>query len=89
MEDLILDILSCKSRRAALRCLLASGDDVTGRELARRTGFSHQQALNALSSLVELGVVERRVFGPAHLFRLNWPNKLAVQLARWLNAEAA
>lgn len=58
---------------------MSAGSDVTGRDLARHIGFSHQQAHNALSQLVDLGVVERRVFGPSHLFRL-----IATELTRKL-----
>lgn len=71
MDDAVFEILASPSRREALRYLFASGGDVTGRDLARHIGFSHQQAHNALRQLEEYGLVERKVFGPSHLFRLS------------------
>lgn len=70
MNDRVLDILKSPSRRSALRYFFSTGGEVTGRGLARRIGFSHQQALNALGQLAELGVLERRELLPSYLFRL-------------------
>ncbi|MDD2805356.1 MAG: winged helix-turn-helix domain-containing protein [Elusimicrobiales bacterium] len=70
MDNIVFDILSSKSRRAALKYLFSLGGDATGRDLARHIGYSHQQALNALEQLVSFGLVERRAFGPVYLFRI-------------------
>lgn len=80
MDNIIRNILLSKSRREVLKYLYASGEEITGRELAKRTGFSHQQAHNALRQLISLGIVERRPVGPAYLFRLNLQNLLTKEL---------
>ncbi|MCK5582482.1 MAG: nucleotidyltransferase domain-containing protein [Elusimicrobiales bacterium] len=54
-----------------LRRLYDSEKELTGREIARRSGFSPQQTHNELRALVSLGIVERKIAAPAHLFRLN------------------
>lgn len=65
------DIFGSKSRLEILRCLYDSGEELTGREIARRSGFSHQQTHNELRALVSLGIAERKIAAPAHLFSLN------------------
>lgn len=64
-------IFGRKSRLEILRALYDSGAELTGREVARRSGFSHQQAHNALRELAALGIVERKTAGTAYLFGLN------------------
>ncbi|MCX5784416.1 MAG: nucleotidyltransferase domain-containing protein [Elusimicrobia bacterium] len=64
-------IFGRKSRLEVLRCLYDSGEELTGREIARRSGFSPQQTHNELKALVSLGIAERKIAAPAHLFRLN------------------
>jgi len=82
MDNIVSSILLSKSRREVLKYLHACDTDITGRELARRIGFSHQQTHNALRQLISFGIVERRIFGPAHLFRLNRQNQLTAELHR-------
>lgn len=53
-----------------LRWFYAARSEITGRALAKRIGFSHQQALNALRQLIAFGIVERRVIGASYVFRL-------------------
>lgn len=89
MDNVIRGILNCKSRRKALRCLYAAKDEITGRELGRRIGFSHQQAHNVLHELVAFGIVERRTMGPSHLFRLNLQSAVAAEAVRRLLAGAS
>jgi len=82
-----------KSRLEILRALYDSGTELTGREVARRSGFSHQQAHNALRDLVALGIVERKTAGTAYLFGLNRKHWLITDVAAvifskeksWLN----
>lgn len=64
-------VLGSRSRLELIRCLYAARDGLSGREIARRAGFSHQQIHNELKGLVVLGLVERQVVAPAYLFRLN------------------
>jgi hypothetical protein len=80
----ISDILKSKSRVEVLRRLCFCPDGMTGRALARSTGFSPQQTHNALGQLVDLGLVERRVISPSYLFRLNWANSITVEISRML-----
>ena len=70
MHNVIPWILSSISRRRALKYLFTGAAEATGRNLARHIGFSHQQAHNALRLLEQYGLVEHRIFGPSHLFRL-------------------
>ena len=64
-------IFAGKSRLRMLRCLYDSSRALTGRELARRSGLSPQQAHNVLKGLVAFGIVELTIAAPAHLFILN------------------
>jgi predicted nucleotidyltransferase/DNA-binding transcriptional ArsR family regulator len=70
-HSLIEDVFAGRSRLAVLRCLHASPGALTGREVSRRSGFSHQQAHVALRALTTAGVVESVAAGSARLFRLN------------------
>jgi hypothetical protein len=72
--------LSCGSRVAVLR-VLRDGDDngKSGREIARLAGINHQAAAQALGALGDLGLVERRAWGPKILWRLD--------RRRWLISE--
>lgn len=80
MENIIHNILMSKSRREVLKYLYASEAEITGRELAKRIGFSYQQTHNALHQLIALGIVERRIFPPIHLFRLDREHRLTIAL---------
>ena len=89
---LLDDALSRPSHWKVLRCLHACIQGISGREIARQTGLSHQQAHNALRALAAMGLVERKVVAPAYVFRLNkdhWVFKEALSAifskeARWL-----
>lgn len=70
-QSFIQDIFGRKSRLEVLHCLYNSDKELTGREIARQSGFSHQQTHNELRALVSLGIVERKVVASAYLFRLN------------------
>ena len=70
-HSIVKDIFGRKSRLEVLHCLYDSKKELTGREIARRSGISHQQGHNELKVLVSLGIVQRKIVAPAHLFRLN------------------
>lgn len=64
-------LLGQQSKLEALRCLFSEERALTGREIARRTGFSHPIIHKALRNLEREGVVERNVTPPNYQFRLN------------------
>src|ERR1019366_4944275 len=72
--------LSCGSRVAVLRVLRGAGEvGKSGRSIARAAGINHQAAAQALAALAELGLLERRAWGPKVLWRLD--------RRRWLVSE--
>ncbi|MDO8806342.1 MAG: MarR family transcriptional regulator [Elusimicrobiota bacterium] len=75
-------IFSGKSRIQLLRCLYESSSGLTGREAARRTGLSPQQAHKVLNELAALGIVELTIAAPAHLFTLNRRHWIVTDVAR-------
>lgn len=81
METPLQSVFGSRSRLEVLRCLYEAQEPLSGREIARRTGLSHQQAHNALKSLVSLGVIARRISPPAHLFSLNRSHWIVKELA--------
>jgi predicted transcriptional regulator len=80
MNYIIFEVLASRSRREILKVLYASGIEIPGRVLARETGFSVQQAHNALRQLVSYGVVKCRKFPPTHLFSIDREAPLAVKI---------
>lgn len=81
-QSIIENIFSGKSRIRLLRCLYESASGLTGREIARRTGLSPQQAHKVLNELAALGIVEVKIAGPAHLFTLNLQHWVITDVAR-------
>ena len=72
MQDKFLNgILGQQSKLEALRALAPEGAELTGREIARRTGLSHPIVHKALRDLVAEGIVARKDVPPSHQFRLN------------------
>ncbi|MBI4064618.1 MAG: nucleotidyltransferase domain-containing protein [Elusimicrobia bacterium] len=65
------NILGQRSKVETLRCLFSVDGELTGREIARRTGLSHPIVHKALEDLETEKVVTRRVSPPTHQFRLN------------------
>lgn len=80
METTIRDILGNTFRKRILEHLHSHANELTGRELARQAGFSPQQTHNTLNKLIAAGLVERRICGPTHLFRLNRKSGLAAKI---------
>lgn len=86
-------ILGQRSKLEALRCLFAGREELTGREIARRTGLSHLIIHKALGELEAEGLVERRVALPTHQFKLNRKHWVTAEIlaplfekeATWLN----
>lgn len=59
------------SHVAVLRALIDTATGFSGSEVARVSGMTPLSALKALSSLEELGIVQRQRGGRDHLFTLN------------------
>ncbi|MBI3300044.1 MAG: MarR family transcriptional regulator [Elusimicrobia bacterium] len=70
LTSLLDDILGPSAKLSVLRILFRQ-DDLTGREVARRADLSPRAASQALTRLVEAGVVRRKPAGQAHLFSVN------------------
>lgn len=81
-SPLISRILGHPSRLAVVRCLYGEEEGMSGREIARRVHYSHQQVHNDLKVLVALGVVDKRVVAPAHVFRLNQEHWVVTDILR-------
>ncbi len=92
-QSITQGIFGRKSRLEILQCLYDSGEPLTGREIARRAGFSPQQTHNELKALVSLGITERKIAAPSHLFTLNREHWVVKEVAgiifekekTWLN----
>lgn len=63
-------VLGSRSKISALRVLF-SGDELSGREIARRAALSPRAASLALADLVRAGVLRRRPVGSVHQFAVN------------------
>lgn len=63
-------LLGHYSKVAVLRTLSRVKGTLNGHEVARRSNITPPTAHQALRELEELGVIEREVSGPVHLFRL-------------------
>lgn len=59
------------SNVAVLRALLDTNTGFSGNEVARVAGMNPRSAFKALTSLEELGIVNRQIGGRDHLFSLN------------------
>jgi len=65
------NLFSAPSNVSVLRVLNERVIGITGRETARLTNLTHRTALKSLTSLEELGIVDRITGGRDHLFTLN------------------
>lgn len=68
-ERILEDLLGQKSKVSILRLLLRE-EDLTGREIARRSGLSPRAAQKTLLDLHKKGIVAKKVAGASHLFSL-------------------
>lgn len=59
------------SNVAVLRALLDTNTGFSGNEVARVSGMNPRSAFKALTSLEELGIVNRQIGGRDHIFSLN------------------
>ncbi|MEW6701816.1 MAG: nucleotidyltransferase domain-containing protein [Bacteroidota bacterium] len=59
------------SNVAVLRALLDTNTGFSGNEVARVAGMNPRSAFKALTSLEELGIVNRQIGGRDHIFSLN------------------
>jgi predicted nucleotidyltransferase len=69
-----LDILASKPKLRLLRYLSIHEGTVTGRALAQAAGVEAKRAAEALTDLVNTGVVQRRRVGKAFLYSINRKN---------------
>lgn len=89
-----LDLLASRPTVRILRYLATHGGVHTGRHLAAASGVAVARAAEALSKLVDMGVVQRRRAGRAYLYSLNETSYLVSNLllpvfqaeGRWLEA---
>ncbi len=69
-------ILDRPSKIKILRVLISPGLELTGREVAAEAGIDPAGGARALRELVEIGLLEMRQRGRAHLYRLPQDNLL-------------
>jgi predicted nucleotidyltransferase len=89
-----LDVLASRPAVRILRYLAAHPGEHTGRQVGRSTDVAPSRAAEALSKLVDMGVLQRRAAGRAYLYSLNETNYLVRDVllpafrgeARWLEA---
>ncbi len=74
------DILGSAPKIRILRVLSKHAPALTGRELARRVGYSHTQTNSALAELEMNGLVMKRHLGNANVYSLNDGNLLASRI---------
>lgn len=81
-------VLGSKARIRVVRLLVELPDkEFTGREMARLLGTSHSTVLDALRGLAGGGLVNERVLGRAHVFRVNRDHYLFETLATFFGSE--
>ncbi len=68
------EIFSAYSNIVVIRELRHTRNGFSGREVAKRGGLSAPAAINALSHLESLKIINRRIGGRDHLFTLNFSN---------------
>ena len=71
------EIFSTYSNIAVIRELRFTKNGFTGREIAKRAKLSAPTAINALSNLEALGIVNRQIGGRDHIFTLNFSGYFA------------
>ncbi|MHB9011355.1 MAG: nucleotidyltransferase domain-containing protein, partial [Ignavibacteriaceae bacterium] len=74
------EIFRTWSNVAVLRALLDTNTGFSGNEVARVAGMNPRSAFKALTSLEELGIVNRVVGGRDHIFTLNREHFLVQQI---------
>lgn len=80
--------MGSKARIRVVRLLVELPDkEFTGREMARLLGTSHSTVLDALRGLAGGGLVNERVLGRAHVFRVNRDHYLFETLATFFDSE--
>src|SRR3990172_12270090 len=83
-------LLSSPARVAVLRTLVSSpGREWTGRAVARASGVSPPQAMEALDRLYDEGLVHRRRVGPASVWTWDQGHFLAERLRSLFEMERA
>jgi len=81
-------VLGSTARIRVSRLLVELPDkEFTGREMARLLGMSHSTVLDALRGLAEGGLVNERVLGRAHVFRVNREHYLFETFATLFGSE--
>ncbi|OIP38316.1 hypothetical protein AUJ95_06920 [Candidatus Desantisbacteria bacterium CG2_30_40_21] len=70
-------VLGQRSKVKLLRFLFFCQEELTGRQIAKRTGLSHLKAHQALKELADYGVVCVKIVGNAMIYRINPNNLLA------------
>lgn len=74
------EIFSTYSNIVVIRELRHTRNGFSGREIAKRGGLSAPAAINALTHLESLKIINRRVGGRDHLFTLNYSNYFVKKL---------
>ena len=81
-------VLGSTARIRTARLLVELPDkEFTGREIARLLGMSHSTVLDALRGLARGGLVNERVLGRAHVFRVDRDYYLFETLATFFGSE--
>jgi len=83
------EIFSAHSNMVVIRELRYTKNGFSGREIAKRAGLSAPAAMNSLSHLESLKIVNRQIGGRDHIFTLNFSNYFVkVILLPLLDAES-
>ncbi len=83
------EIFSAYSNIVVIRELRYTKNGFSGREIAKRAGLSAPAAMNSLSHLESLKIVNRQIGGRDHIFTLNFSNYFVkVILLSLLDAES-
>ena len=73
------EVLAAWSHLAILRALQDAAQGMSGRELARQAGLSHQAGDRAIARLEKLHILKRQRSGRAHFFTLNRSHQLVIK----------
>lgn len=76
-QDTFNTVLGQRSKVKLLRFLFFCQEELTGRQIAKRTGLSHLKAHQALKELTDYGVVCVKIVGNAMIYQINPSNILA------------
>lgn len=71
MVNILNELLGQRSKVSILRLLICESVEISGREIARKTGLSPKSAHKTLVELKNQGVVSVRVTGNTYLFKIN------------------